>query len=190
MDPLPPDPTGSDASNASMPQRPSAPTQIPEARDHFKELTDDDVEEVLADLRNLSHEYRKEFSSAARQLALGGLAVIWIFRVGEIATVSDRVELPPDLMWPMLFFVLALTADFAFWASGAVYWGLDRRLHLRENTVLWVRPLMNLLTRVEHVRGVPAVRLRPAGFLITLEILATAAGGFLLLRFLANRMLF
>jgi hypothetical protein len=188
--------TGEPPLSRSTPLAPDAvpatsPTPVAEpVTPFFGTLTQKEVEEALTNLREQTDLYRKETSSAVRQFALGGLAVIWLFKSTTGRATDPLMELPPGLMLATFFLVLALALDFAYWAVGAVYWGLDRRYHFRENCPWWAKLLMKVLTRVETVSGVPAVRLRISGYLMSAEILFTALGCASLLQFLAKRVLF
>lgn len=187
--------------NSSTPPPPPAavptlPTEFkaddrPEAtvRSSFGVLTRAELEDVLGTLRDHSDTFRKETSSAVRQLALGGLAVIWIYRWIE-PTATQSVRLPPGLQCPLILLLSGLGADFLYWASGAFFWGLPRRLHLRYKLSAIETRIMDLLTNVETVHGIPTPRSRVASVLILLEIAATAAGLVLLLIFLATRVAF
>jgi hypothetical protein len=86
--------------------------------------------------------------------------------------------------------ITGLAADALYWGVNAVYWGLDKRFHLRYR-LEWFNDLgMSILTQTEYVHGIPAIRSRFAPYLIGLEVAFTIAGLLMLLRFLAARTLF
>lgn len=158
-------------------------------------MSDAEVEECLEELRTLVDHYRKELSSAVRQLGLGGLAIIWLFKVTSGQGTEAMIELPPSLLWPLIFLVLALGADFLLWALGSVYWGLDRRLYFDQGTSTFRRRVMRWLSRVEVVQAkdgaqIPAVRQRFVSGLVGFSILFLMVAYVLLLKFLARRVLF
>ncbi len=69
-------------------------------------------------------------SENVRQLALAGIAVIWIFKVGDKD--SGGVPFSPSLLWPLGFFVGGLAADLLQYLYFTAVWGIM-------NTVEWNR---------------------------------------------------
>lgn len=67
-------------------------------------------------------------SEVARQLALGGIAVIWIFKID--AGGAQRIN--PNLSLPSLFLVLCLTCDLLQYAVSAGVWSFFHRVKEKE----------------------------------------------------------
>lgn len=70
-------------------------------------------------------EYRSDFyalsgkaSDATRQLALAGIAVVWIFKVQD----GQNISVPRELLAPALFFVVALALDLLQYALASLIW--------------------------------------------------------------------
>jgi hypothetical protein len=57
-------------------------------------------------------------SDISRQLAFAGIAVIWVFRIGESASVT----IAPAYALPLLGFVLALAFDLIQYVYGSIAW--------------------------------------------------------------------
>jgi hypothetical protein len=60
-------------------------------------------------------------SAIGRQLALAGVAVVWIFKD---AAPDGHIALKPDLLTALLLFFVALVLDFAHYVVGAAIWGI------------------------------------------------------------------
>ncbi len=58
-------------------------------------------------------------SEATRTLALGGMAVIWIFHDDNPGSASP---LDPVFIWPLIFLTLSLACDLMHYLSGAAIW--------------------------------------------------------------------
>jgi hypothetical protein len=72
-------------------------------------------------------DYREDFyaftgkaSEVNRQLALAGIAVIWIFKNPE----NSLKLLPQELYKPLLFLIISLTIDLLQYVLGAIIWGI------------------------------------------------------------------
>ena len=59
-----------------------------------------------------------EASKINRSLALGGIAIIWMFRF----TKDEHTVLPPELFLPLIFLVLSLLLDFLHYLIGTLIW--------------------------------------------------------------------
>jgi hypothetical protein len=64
-------------------------------------------------------------STVSRQLALAGIAVIWIFK----AEVKGNYCLSTDLLMPSWILVFGLTCDLLQYVCGAIIWGSFHRHH-------------------------------------------------------------
>lgn len=83
----------------------------------------------LKDARDAYYFYSGKASDVSRQLALAGIALVWIFKVGD-ATV---LTIPADLMRPALAFVLTLLLDILQYGIGALIWGGFARQRERDS---------------------------------------------------------
>ena len=155
----------------------------------FGKVSRKELEDVLTTLRQHAQDNGKEASTALRQLCLGGLAVAWLYKVAG-PDAAGAIELSPDLLWPVVLLIAGLAADAFYWGVNAVYWGLDKRFHLRYKLGRFDDLGMSFLTQTEFVHGIPAIRPRFAPYLIGLEVVFTISGLVLLLRFLVSRTLF
>lgn len=72
----------------------------------------------LPDYRKDYSEYTAKASDLCRQLAFAGIAIVWIFAIGKDA---DK-KLAADLIWPCVFLVSTLAADFLQYISASVVW--------------------------------------------------------------------
>ena len=63
-------------------------------------------------------------SESVRQLALGALAIVWIFRP---PTIDGPIAMPRPLLWAGLFAALALALDLMQSLYGTIAWGKFHR---------------------------------------------------------------
>jgi len=77
----------------------------------------------LKDALDNYYVYSGKASDIVRQLALGGIAIIWMFQVAEG---SSRM-LPSELFLPLKLIVAALAADLLQYAVGGVLWSMYHR---------------------------------------------------------------
>lgn len=75
------------------------------------------------DLRDRYEYHTGKASDVGRQLAFAGIAVVWLFRVGE----PTSALFPPELLAPLVFFVLALGLDLAQYVVCSIVWGVYNR---------------------------------------------------------------
>jgi hypothetical protein len=64
--------------------------------------------------------YTTQASVITRQLGLAGIAVIWVFKVGE----GPGYSVPGELVPPALMLVLGITLDLLHYVAGAILWQL------------------------------------------------------------------
>lgn len=62
-------------------------------------------------------------SELARQLAFAGIAVVWIFHVGEGA----EIQIDDRFAYPLILFCYSLAFDLLHYVSSTVLWGLFSR---------------------------------------------------------------
>ena len=86
----------------------------------------------LSEYKSDYYQYSGLASSATRQLALAGIALIWVFK-----TQSDNGTyiLPNTLIYPAIGLIVSLGSDLLQYVFGTVIWGLFHRYHesLRES---------------------------------------------------------
>jgi hypothetical protein len=68
-------------------------------------------------------------SDIARQLALAGIAVVWIFKVQQ----GMNLTLPAALLLPALLFVATLGLDLLHYVLAALIWGAFTQWHRSRN---------------------------------------------------------
>ena len=69
--------------------------------------------------------YTGKASDVARQLAFAGLAVVWIFRIGE----GSKSVVPRAFLPAMFAFVLTLSLDLMQYVLGSIIWFFFCRHH-------------------------------------------------------------
>lgn len=74
----------------------------------------------LSKARDIYFERSAKASEVIRQLGLGGLAIIWLFKSGGADTVG---KIPADLQWPLILIVVGLASDLLQYATAALLWG-------------------------------------------------------------------
>jgi hypothetical protein len=82
----------------------------------------------LEDLREIYFARSAKASDLARQLALAGLAVIWIFKTDT----AGAFAVPHELSLPAFLMMLTLGADLMQFACAALLWGGFNRYKERE----------------------------------------------------------
>ena len=75
--------------------------------------------------REIYYEASATLSETVRHLDLAGVAVIWLFRVGEK---TGGIVYAPIFLWPLVLFVLALGFDLLQYAYKAAAWGILHRV--------------------------------------------------------------
>ena len=64
-------------------------------------------------------------SSTSRQLALAGIALIWVFKTQGQA----GYKLPNELLLPVICLIVSLGSDLLQYVSGSIIWGSFHRHH-------------------------------------------------------------
>ncbi len=77
----------------------------------------------LKDALDNYYVYSGKASDIVRQLALGGIAIIWLFQVAE----GSSRTLPSELFLPLKLIVAALAADLLQYAVGSFLWSIYHR---------------------------------------------------------------
>jgi hypothetical protein len=66
--------------------------------------------------------YSSTASTIVRQLALGGIALVWIIKVGKPE--AGGIRWSTDLMFPLAMFTLSLTSDLLQYVWGTIAWSI------------------------------------------------------------------
>lgn len=72
----------------------------------------------LKDARENYYAYSGKTSDIVRQLGLGAIAIIWLFRTGS----AESLAIPAALFLPLKLVVAGLACDLLQYASGAFLW--------------------------------------------------------------------
>ncbi|MBA3963462.1 MAG: hypothetical protein H0X40_16380 [Chthoniobacterales bacterium] len=103
----------------------------------------------ISQIRDAFEEYSGKASEQSRQLALAGVAIIWILRVG---TSTGDIKFSNALVLPLGGFALALGFDLFQYVYYTLLWGIInsvlRRRHKNDekNVVIW--PLVHCLPAI------------------------------------------
>ena len=118
-----------------------------------------------------------QISQITRQLALAGIAVVWLFKAGDGASFS----LPDDLAIALITFIAALILDLLQYVMTAVIWG----------TYTWWKEKRFHRNDIDPSKDEPAGALSPpdainipALLLLGAKCMALSVGGYYLLRYL------
>lgn len=90
----------------------------------------------LSEYKNEYYSFSSLASSTARQLALAGIALIWIFKTQG----QQGYQLPNELMLPSVCLILSLGFDLLQYISGSIIWGLFHRYHETKRTAAFQDP--------------------------------------------------
>jgi hypothetical protein len=85
-----------------------------------------DEEMKLQDYREVFYTYSGKASEITRQLALAGIAIIWIFKKGDATT---ALTIPHELIWPGILILISLALDLSQYFLASAIW----RLYYRKN---------------------------------------------------------
>lgn len=77
----------------------------------------------LRDALQNYYDYSGKASDIIRQLGLGGIAIIWIFRIES----SSMLAIPKSLFLPLKLIVLGLAFDLLQYAISALVWSIFHR---------------------------------------------------------------
>lgn len=84
----------------------------------------------LSDYRETYYEASAKAGDVARQLAFAGIAVVWLFRLGQ----DSGPAIPQPLILPAILLVLSLGFDLLQYITATIVWGIfqwceDRKLN-------------------------------------------------------------
>ncbi|MFM0261874.1 hypothetical protein [Paraburkholderia sediminicola] len=108
---------------------------------------------TIADVREKYYEHSKKASDVSRQLALAGIAVVWLFKTSIAGVAIGAYGLPSALFWPTLLMLVSLALDLLQYVWQAALWGTVSRSQEKQHgtdTVEWdgIRPAWNLPANV------------------------------------------
>ena len=75
----------------------------------------------LEEAKQAFYDASATLSENVRKLAFAGIAIIWIFRVGNTAA---NIAFPRPLLWPLIAFIAALILDVAQYLYKSTTWWL------------------------------------------------------------------
>lgn len=79
----------------------------------------------LSDYLDAYYEFSEKTSTVTRQLTFAGIAVVWIFKSGE----GSNIQLPQQLIYSLLFFVICLGFDLLQYVVGTLIWYFFYQYH-------------------------------------------------------------
>jgi hypothetical protein len=80
------------------------------------------------DARDIYSKASGTLSEVTRKLCLTGVAIVWIFKVGDS---SSHIEFRREFLWPLVSFILALGFDLLQYTYKSAAWGIFHRLKER-----------------------------------------------------------
>ena len=82
------------------------------------------------------YQYTGLASTTSRQLALAGIALIWVFK----SQGPNGFQLPNDLLLPSICLIASLGSDLLQYVVASITWGLFHRHHERKRSSIEVDP--------------------------------------------------
>jgi|SRR5690554_15848 len=79
----------------------------------------------LSDYKKDYYQYTSLASTTSRQLALAGIALVWVFKIQGVS----GFELPNALLLPLVGLILSLFFDLLQYCLGSIIWGSFHRYH-------------------------------------------------------------
>ena len=76
------------------------------------------------------YQYTELASSTSRQLALAGIALVWVFKSGN----DGSLKLPDELLLPSICLIVSLGSDLLQYVVASITWGMFHRYHERKRT--------------------------------------------------------
>ncbi|WP_155952121.1 hypothetical protein [Pseudoxanthomonas suwonensis] len=125
---------------------------------------------ILKDARENYYFHTGKVSDIVRQLGLGAIALVWLFRTGSLSS----TVIPEALVLPLKLVVAGLALDLLQYAFGAALWGLFQ----------WRRERIGTAESEEFMA--PRAINWPAIACFWLKVAAVVSAYFLILRFLAG----
>lgn len=84
----------------------------------------------LSNYKQDYYQYTSLASSTSRQLALAGIALVWVFKTQGVV----GYKLPTDLFLPSIFLISSLASDLLQYISGSIIWGWFHRFHEKKRS--------------------------------------------------------
>jgi hypothetical protein len=127
----------------------------------------------LADARGAYDSFSSKLSEVTRQLNLAGIAVIWIFKVGNE---SGGIAYTKSLLWPLGLFVGSLGLEILHYLYASLAWSILHRIKERAGVTN------------EQVFKAPAAINWPSVFLFYGKVTLTIIGFALLITYIAKQL--
>lgn len=128
----------------------------------------------LAELRKTYYEFSGKLSDIVRQLNFAGIAVVWIFKVGQG---NGGIPFAPCLLWSMGLFVVSLGLDLLHYIYATLAWGLFHRLKEKQHLL------------EDHDFGAPCQINWPTIVFFWTKIAVSLAGYVILTRYIVSQLL-
>ena len=130
------------------------------------------------EVRDVHRHYNETIGQSVRQLALAGIAVVWLFKLSS----SNAINLPRSFVMPLLLFVITLTLDFMHVALGSLLFGRSiSALLTRWSNPQGLSGLNKLLYRKEEIQGAVLLGSPALRVLFWTRVVTLALGYFLLI---------
>lgn len=120
----------------------------------------------LGEVRQAYYDFSGKLSDNVRQLNFAGIAVVWIFRVGQD---TGGIPFAQRLIFAMAFFVCSLGLDLLHYIWSTIVWGCFSRYKERQEV------------REEEVFGAPRWFNRPSITFLCMKVIACIVGYVVLL---------
>lgn len=79
----------------------------------------------LSEYKTDYYQYTSLASNGSRQLALAGIALVWVFKTQG----ASGYTLPNELLIPSIALIVSLGSDLLQYVAGSVTWGIFHRYH-------------------------------------------------------------
>lgn len=83
----------------------------------------------LSKFKEDSYWFSGKTSDVARQLALAGIVIIWIFKITD----KDIPKIPDSLILPTILFSISLACDLLQYITGTIIWSIFHRYHEKKS---------------------------------------------------------
>ncbi len=137
----------------------------------------------IGDFNKKGDDYTSKASDIIRQLILGGIAVIWLFK----STVNNTTSLESYLIWPLIGLCLALLFDLLQYVSGGFIW---KRFYRKEENKAKKQIENNKSISDIEIVGAPRRLNLPIYFFYWAKIIVSIVSYILLIIFLINKIEF
>jgi hypothetical protein len=127
----------------------------------------------LSEYKSVYEDASAQVSDITRQMALAGIAIIWIFRQTEP---TDKI-ICPELITPLLFFISTLFLDLSQYIYKTIAWYIFFRTNEKKNKIT-SDPFLQASTLIN----------KPTWLCFWLKVISLVVGYVLVFIFLFNKM--